>query len=334
MLYLRERRGACRGLTDLSLPATKYRDGYGLAAIPLYAQCKVSQSQNQVAFLKSGDSMKYFLAFVVIASCLWLSQPEVHAESDRSFLNKTIKETLEDPTEIIFARYGRRTITLKRLATSQYEMRLALWTLMGEPVHLYECRMPRLRSLIFGADDGYANRVEIVSVGDRNENDISFSGGKVYVSQDVLDKIDYVDFSFSIETYDLFPLPDEFYSKDDERRHIGIFKAYIHLKNPGVLSSPGKWGWDMPGSPEWGKFLSKYEYPLDEGKYELPEDHYMDAKQAKEAFRRMRWHYHKEEDLFVKNWFDIHYMRVNPGSILALIHKHSPEAYAKIMEKE
>lgn len=280
--------------------------------------------------------MKHFFVLVVIANCLWLSQPEAHAELDRSFLNKTIKEHLEDPSKIIFAKSGRRTITLERLATSQYEMRLALWTLVGEPVQLYECRMPHLRSLIFGADDGYANRVEIVSVGDRNENDISFSGDKVYVSQSVLDKIDYVDFSFSIETYDLFPLPDEFYSKDDESRYIGTFKAYIHLNNPGVLSSPGKWGWDTPGSPDWGEFLSKYEYPLDEGKYELPEDHYMDEKQAKEAFRRMLWRYDKKAELglFVKNWFDIHHLRVNPGRILDLIRKHSPEAYAKIMKKE
>ncbi len=280
--------------------------------------------------------MKHFLVFVVIASCLWLSHPAAHAESDRAFLKKTIKENLEgaSSSEIIFARYGRRTITLKPLATSQYEMRLALWTLMGEPVELYECLMPHLGSLIFGANDGYANRVEIVSVGDKNETDISFYGdSKVYVSQDVLDKIDYVDFSFSIVTYDLFELPDEFYSKDNSMR-FGTFKAYIHLKNPGVLASPGKWGWDTPGSPEWEKFLSKYQFPLDEGKYKLPEDHYMDEKQAKEAFRRMRWRYHKKQDLFVKNWFDIHHLRVNPDRILDLIRKHSPEAYAEIMEKE
>ena len=279
--------------------------------------------------------MKHFLVFAVIASCLWLSHPEAHAESDRAFLNKTIKENLEDPSEIIFAKYGGRTITLTRLATSQYEMRLALWTLMGAPVELYECRMPRLGSLIFGADDGYANRVEIVSVSERNETDISFYGdSKVYVSQDVLDKIDYVDFSFSIATHQLSPLPDEFYSEDDESRYIGVFDAYIHLNNPGVLSSPGKWGWDTPGSPEWGKFLSKYQFPLDEGKYKLPEGHYMDEKHAKEAFRRMRWLYHNEKDIFVKNWFDIHHLRVNPDRILDLIRKHSPEAYAKIMKKE
>ena len=277
------------------------------------------------------------LSLAVVIGNVVEPHPAAHAESDREFLKKTIKENLEDPSEIIFAKYGGRTITLTRLATSQYEMRLALWTLMGEPVQHYECRMPRLSSLIFRADDGYANRVEIVSIGDRDENDISFSGGsKVYVSQDVLDKIDYVDFSFSIKTYDLFSLPDEFYTKDDEGRYIGPFQAYIHLKNPGVLSSPGKWGWDTPGSPNWEKFLSKYEYPLEEGKYELPEGHYMDEKHAKEAFRRMLWRYHNKEklDLFVKNWFEIHHLRVNPSGILDLIRKHSPEAYAEIMEKE
>ena len=278
--------------------------------------------------------MKHSLILVVIASCLWLSPLEARAESDREFLNKTIKETLEDPSKIHSAKYGRRTITLERLATSRYEMRLALWTL-GTPVHLFEFHMPGLSSLIFEADDGYANRVEIASVGDSNENDISFYGdSQVYVSQDVLDKIDYVDFSFSIAIHHLPPLSDEFYSEDDENKHIRISQAYIHMKNPGVLSSPGKWGWDTSGSPDWGEFLSKYEHPLEEGKYKLPEDHYMDAQLAKEAFRRMRWRYHEDEGLFVKNWFDIHHMRVNPDRILDLIRKHSPEAYAKIMEKE
>ena len=81
--------------------------------------------------------MKHFFVLVGIASCLWLSPPEARAESDREFLNKTIKETLEDPSKIHSAKYGRRTITLERLATSRYEMRLALWTL-GTPVHRNE----------------------------------------------------------------------------------------------------------------------------------------------------------------------------------------------------
>ena len=167
------------------------------------------------------------------------------------------------------------------------------------------------------------------------ETEISFFDDDdiVSVSQDVLDKIKYVDFSFSLETYDLSPLPEEFYSEDSSMS-TGLLDAYIHLNNPGILSSPGKWGWDTPGSPDWGKFLSKYKYPLKEGEYELPEDHYMDAKHAQEAFRRLLWRYHNKEELFVKNWFDIHHMRVNPSGILDLIRKHSPEAYAEIMEKE
>ena len=56
----------------------------------------------------------------------------------------------------------------------------------------------------------------------------------------------------------------------------------------------------------------------------------MDAKHAKETFHRMLWRYHNKKDLFIKNWFDIYHLRVNPD----LIYKHSPEAYAKIMEKE
>ena len=281
--------------------------------------------------------MKHFFVFAVIASCLWLSHPEAHAEPDRSFLSKTIKQNLEGEgsTEIVFAKSGRRTIMLERLATDRYEMRLGLWILMGEPVQLYECRMPRLWRLIFEADGGYANRVEIVGIGDRMETEISFfdDDNIVSVSQDVLDKIKYVGFSFSLETYDLYPLPEEFYSEDSSMS-TGLLDAYIHLNNPGILSSPGKWGWDTPGSPDWGKFLSKYKYPLEEGKSKLPEDHYMGEEDAKEVFRRLLWRYHNKEDLFVKNWFDIHHMRVDPSGILDLIRKHSPEAYAEIMEKE
>ena len=271
-----------------------------------------------------------------ILSCFVLLYSTAHAESDRAFLSKTIRAKLTEPSEIFNAKYGRRSITLKRLATSECEMRLALWTLMGEPVQTYEFRMPRLRELIFEADDDYTNRVTISSIGESKENDIAYHGGStVYVSLDVLDKIEYVDFSFSIETYSLYSLPEEYRSEGNRWWSVSGFQAYIHLTNPGVLTAPGKWGWDTPGSPQWDEFLSKYEHPLEEGKTRLPKEHYMEGQKAKEAFRRMRWKYHNnEEKVFVKNWFHIHHLRVNPSRILDLIRQHSPDAYAEIMERE
>ena len=271
-----------------------------------------------------------------ILGCLPLLHSSAHADSDRAFLSKTVRAKLTEPSDIHNAKDGRRGITLKRLATSECEMRLALWTLMDEPVQTYEFRMPRLRELIFEADDGYANRVTVSSIGDPNEDYIAYHGGStVYVSLDVLDKIKYVDFSFSIETYNLSPLPEKHRSAGNNWSSRTAFTAYIHLKNPGVLKSPGDWGWDTPGSPKWSEFLSKYRYHLDGGKARLAKDDYMDEQQAKEALRRMRWRYHKnKEGVFVKNWFEIHHLRVNPSRILDLIRQHSPEAYTEIMEKE
>ncbi len=270
-----------------------------------------------------------------ILGCLLLLHSAAPADSDRAFLSKTIKAKLREPSDIFNAKYGRRSITLMRLATSDCELRLALWTLMGEPVQTYEFRMPRLRELIFEADDGYANRVTVSSVGDSEENDISFHGGSsVYVTQDVLDKIQYVGFSFSINTHQLSPLPEKYRSDNNSWTRASSFDAYIHLSNPGVLKSPGKSGWDTPGSPKWDEFLSKYRYPLEEGETTLAKRHYMEEQQAKEAFRRIRWRYHNKKDVFVNNWFDIHHLRVNPGRILDLIRQHSPEAYTVIMERE
>ncbi len=271
-----------------------------------------------------------------ILSCLLLLHSTARGESDRDFLSKTVRAKLTEPSDILEGKYGRRSVTLKRLATSDCEMRLALWTLMGEPVQTYEFRMPRLSELIFEADDGFANRITISSVGDSKENDISFHGGStVYVSQDVLDKIQYVNFSFSIETYGLFPLPEKHRSEGNPWSFASHFKAYIHLNNPGVLEAPGEWGWDTPGSPDWSEFLSKYKYPLEEGETRLEKGSYMEEQKAREALRRMRWRYHNnKDDVFVNNWFEIYHLRVNPRLILDQIHKHAPEGYAMIIERD
>ena len=118
--------------------------------------------------------------------CFGLLNSAVLAESDRAFMSKTIKDTLRNWSRSHAAKFRRRTVTLETLEDSRAELRVALWTLVGEPVHTYEFRMPQLRKLIFEADDGYTNSVRIVSVGD---NDIYFDGyTTVFVGQDVLDK--------------------------------------------------------------------------------------------------------------------------------------------------
>ena len=241
------------------------------------------------------------------------------------------------------AKYGRRSMSVTSWGTEGFEMRLTLGTLLDEPVEQYEFRMPRLRNLTFGADAGYANLVNVIVVdGGHDQNYISDSYGdgliNVYVSQDVLDRIEYVDFTFSIETHSLNKLPDRFYSGDNNARSDSISvgnKVYIHARNPGVLARPGKWGWDVPGSPDWGNFLSPFAHPLRGDEYSLPEDRRMEGDAAREAFRRMLWRYHVlKEDLFILNWFDIQNLRVNASRILDFIYEHRPEIYAKIMERE
>ena len=125
-----------------------------------------------------------------------------------------------------------------------------------------------------------------------------------------------------------------YYSSTFQRTLI----PYIHMNNPGILSSPGKWGWDTPGSPQWNEFLSDSHHSLKEGETRLPKRYYLDEQEAKEAFRRMLWAYHKDRDIFHlrhdTGHFQIYHLRVNPDRILNQIFKHSPEAYAKIMERE
>lgn len=285
----------------------------------------------------------FFLATVLV---LTTNTPAV-AKEPSELPAGPIKATLFEGKgggDLYEAKYGRRSMWVETRPTEDFEMRLALWPLVGEPVEHYEFRMPRLDSLTFRADAGYANIIEISSVGDgQGPNYISHYGDGVVivlVSQDVLDKIEYVDFSFSIETHRLDELPDEFYSGygyvDDRRRDISHSNhVYIHSRNPGVLARPGKWGWDVPGSPAWGNFLSPFGIPLGEDEYGLPEDRRMEKDTAREAFRRMLWHFHAlKEELFVNNSFDIQNLRVNASRILNFIYEHRPETYAKIMERE
>ena len=277
-------------------------------------------------------------------SCFVLLYSTAHAESDRAFLSKTIRDTLTNLSRYHVAKSGRRTITLKTLEYSRAEMRLALWTLMGEPVQTYEFRMPQLREMVFEADDDYTYSVTIGSnLDDSKENEIIYSGyNTVFVSQDVLDEIEYVDFSFSLQISDLKPLPGEFYSVDEYQYYSGAYDwhlgPYIHMNNPGALESAGQWGWDTPGSPQWDEFLSNDYYPLEKGKTRLPKRYYLEEQKAKEAFRRMLWAYQKDRDIFHlrpdTGHFTIHHLRVNPSRILNQIHKHAPEAYARIMERD
>ena len=303
---------------------------------------------------------RFCVVLVVIASCLWHLAGPTEAQPDKAFLSKPIKVTLKNTDMSFETKYGQRTVTGYRVATDKYELRLSLWTLMGEPVEHYVFRMPRVNSLIFQADGGYKKIVTIRSAGEsKGPNYISESGGditisRIMVSQDVLDKIKYLDLSFSIETIGLYPLSDAFYSEKDTAsrdffsHNFGYTEAYINrLRNPGILGAPGKWGHDVPGSPSWSEFLSHKPFRLINKK--LPKDDYMDEKMAREAFRRMLWIHHvkkrrgsfgeyvDERDLFYidySNSFEIHHLNVNVNPVLDFIRENRPDIYDRIMETD
>lgn len=302
---------------------------------------------------------RFCVVLATVASCLWHLAGPTQAQPDKAFLGKPIKVTLKNTDMSFETKYGQRTVTGYRVATDKYELRLSVWTLMGEPVEHYVFRMPRVNSLIFEADGGYKKTVTIQSADEsKGQNYISESGSNIVashilVSQDVLDKIKYVDLSFSVETIGLYPLSDAFYSgKDAASRDFflqGTFsrnytEAYINrLRNPGILGAPGKWGHDVPGSPSWSEFLSDKPFRIIDKK--LPKDDYMDEKMAREAFRRMLWIHHVKKrsgwlgeyidkrDLFYSNSFEIHHLNVNVNPVLDFIRKKRPDIYDRIMEK-
>ena len=248
---------------------------------------------------------------------------------------------LVDPQDLHAATYAGRSMWVEHLATDSFEMRVSLWLLLGEPVQRYEVRTPRLQRLVFEADAGYANRVEIHRTGG-GEDQISANFGAgvvdVYVSQDVLDRIAIYGFTFSIGTYGLDPLPDEFYAGAGDPRRWAISagnRVHVHSLNTGVLARPGSWGWDLPGSPGWGEFLSPFDIPLAAGEYEVPEDRRMPAEDAREAFRRMLYRHHvQQQDLFVNGWFEVQNLRVSATDLLSFLHEQRRDVYARIMERE
>ena len=176
---------------------------------------------------------RFYLVLAVIASCLWHLVGLAQAQPDKAFLGKPIKVTLKNTDMSFETKYGQRSVTGYRVATDKYELRLSLWTLMGEPVEHYVFRMPRVNSLIFEADGGYKKTVTIRSADEsKGQNYISESGSNIVashilVSQDVLDKIKYVDLSFSIETIGLYPLSDAFYSGKDAASRDFFFKVLL-----------------------------------------------------------------------------------------------------------
>ncbi|WP_027858597.1 hypothetical protein [Marinobacterium jannaschii] len=276
--------------------------------------------------------------------CLLLQAgSQTYAKERPTLPTGPIKLKLEEPAEMLRATYGKRGVWVTRTANSRFQARGAIWPLMGEPVTVFEFRSPHIRELTFEADAGYANRVTIHSLGDHHDDDYISSGfGEgvidIYVSQKVLDRIEFSGFNFSIGTHSLSPLPDEFYSERNREDSYAISagnNAYFHSPNPGILARPGQWGWDVPGSPDWGNFLSPFEHPLREGQYELPEDRRMDRRTAREAFRRMLWRHHVlKQDLIVNNWFDIQHLRINASRLLAFIYKKDPALYARINQRE
>lgn len=164
---------------------------------------------------------------------------------------------LEQGSNLYRAKYGSRSVWVQLLVTDSFEMRATLGMLLGEPLQKYEVRTPRLGSLTFEADAGYANHVTIGSIGDNyGETHVSASWGdgayEVNVSQDVLDRIGYDDFTFSLETHTLDELPDQFYTGVGDPRRVATGQVGVHIHSPitGVLPErPGAWGWDVPAVP-------------------------------------------------------------------------------------
>lgn len=117
--------------------------------------------------------------------------------------------------------------------------------------------------------------------------------------------------------------------------HLGRNDVYVHSRNTGVLALPGAWGWELPGSPGWGDFLSLFDTLLAAGDYALPADRRMPAEHAREAFRRMRYRHHvQQQDLFVNGWFDVQNYRFSATGVLSFRHERRPDVYARIMERE
>ena len=178
------------------------------------------------------------------------------------------------------AKYGRRSVRIEsRLNNIGFEARFELWTLMGEPIEIYEFRAPKITNMFLHGDAGYRNSVAIYTVGDSEGKGYidahfqeSWPNVTIHVSEDVLDLVRYHDFTFSIT---VLPL--------GSGTHYGYL--YIHRRNPGVIDRPGQWGWDVPGSPDWDNFLSRVDAPLDEREYEVPTHMRASAEVARDVFR-------------------------------------------------
>ena len=288
------------------------------------------------------DSTLRFLVAIVIFALIGASAT---AQEAVRLPGEPIRVVLEDPQELHQATYLRRGAFVKTVATDRFKLRLTLGTLFGEPVEKYEIRAPRLNRLTLSGDAGFRNNVEIISVGDLNRNDISDAFGdlvvRIYVSQDVMDRIYFHDLNVTVETHSLFPMPDEYYS-DAENPFPWDWQAYIHRSSPGIMPShPGEWGWDVPGIPGWGRFLSPHASPPFEDGVAAQAlaaadiDEYMEPDYARESFRRMLYEHHASEDeLFPNGWFEVRDLRVAASDLLYYIYKHRPDVHAKIVERE
>jgi len=284
-----------------------------------------------------------YVAFILLLLC---SVPAglAMAQNRPSLPSGPIKLNLTNIKVLIDGKYGRREIQIELWPGSDFKLRGEIWTLLGEPVMRIELKSPQLHKFTLASDAGYDNLVNIISLGEKPQSEISDPYGSgiiggvinIYVSQDVMDLVEFVDLSYSFRIYNLSPLPDDFYSEKNPKYTYDSkdMVVYFHERNPGVIGRAGKWGWDVAGSPDWGNFLSPYEDPLSEGQYELPEDRRLPKREAKEAFKRMLWCYHNEDcrDLFGS--FDIQNLRVNASGLLAYIYKHKPETYRAIIRRE
>ena len=232
--------------------------------------------------------------------------------------------------DLLPAKWGDRPVTLQRLATSPHRMRLRLGTLMGEFVEVYEFNMARIRGVTLGGEPPYAHRVEIYAVDHPDKGYVSdVINDHMLVSQDILDLLSYSDFTFSMHTYGMRPLPLEYYAGKTYPYTISVGdQVHIHRRNPGVLAPPGSWGWDVPGSPDWKNTFSFVDIPLSASDYGLPPSRAMTPAVAREGFKRMLFRHHvQKQDVFVLNRFTMQNVRVDLSRILNAIYRRNPATY-------
>lgn len=277
--------------------------------------------------------MKRLTAWLALALAPWCAlaadQPKAKLPMD-----PIIAQLTYEP-EFHAASWGDRPVTLKRKNTTPYKMRLYLGSLLGELVETYEFNLARQSEVTLETNSRYANRVTITAL-DKGAPYVSeVLNNTVYVSPEILDSLEFMDFTFSTYTYGMRELPPEYYGKKPHPYTISVGDAvHIHRRNPGVLLSPGKWGWDVPGSPDWRDAFSYVNIPMGPNDYGPPRARSMAPPAAKEGYLRMLYRQNVEKaSVFVLNRFTMQNITVDLSRVMSAIYRLNPQTYDFIMER-